>query len=389
MDRDGVGIGTRGEEPLAARIEIDIPRERAADRLHLDDIKPLTAFLHPIDSDGVVTTVRGIDKRSRGMHDDLGGRVEAFGGFRFLAQSWGRGEELGAAGRGIPREDRSGEAQFVEKVDEFAILRELEVARSAAGDGGREAVFRDGGFVRVDRVDDDAVHSEIGDEGEFPVGRETAVMWMGRILTSLNDLRAALVFGDGGGAGFARPIEGQERGRAAAVLGGEEEFAGGMHREMGRAAVAGGYEVEELERSVGSDLVGGDSADIFLRGGGVELLPIGREGEEAGRTDLVGEFGGSEGAFFGVESGVVDPLGPRASRAEVDVAVLGGERRGESEEREGEKGRFFHEAQTMAQAMNRRIRRMRVMRDQRRGVPRPRNGDVRGQRSARSGPRTA
>src|SRR5690606_37131777 len=143
-----------------------------------------------------------------------------------------------------------------------------------------------------DSVNDNPVEAKVGDEGIAAVRRKTAPMGMRGVLAIPDHLGGALVLRHRGGAGFSLGIEGQQGDRTASILGGEEEFPAGMDGDMGGAAIAGGLEVEKLERTVRIDAVGGHTAHLVLSGNGVEFVPVWMQGQEAGRPDFMRQLSG-------------------------------------------------------------------------------------------------
>ena len=118
--------------------------------------------------------------------------------------------------------------------------------------------------------------------------------------------------------------------------------------------------MEELERTILSDPVGGCTALFFLGGDRVESIALGMKGEKSRAIDLRGEFGLGELAGFGIEGGSVDAFRALAAGPEKYGPFLrlseGREREGDAGEEEGqgrESGRFH--AERLAQFAERRF----------------------------------
>ena len=125
------------------------------------------------------------------------------------------------------------------------------------------SVVRDGGYIRIQPVDDNAIQTQVGHEQEPVVGVEPHPVGMRLLLSSCHDSRASVVL-DGFHRTSNRPVIGElEHGdRTAAVLGGEEKLARGMHRDVGAAAIRVFLSREFRERSVLFNPVAYDPGEI-------------------------------------------------------------------------------------------------------------------------------
>jgi hypothetical protein len=214
----------------------------------------------------------------------------------------------------------------------------------------------------IDRVDEDAVEAEVGDEGEAVVRRDDDLVGVGRFLTR-GIYAGAGVWNDGTeGAQATVELKGDGGDATATVVGDEHGAAGGIDRKVARARAAVGLSVEQGECAGGGiERVSADAdAGITLGIGAlvyrVEKFTVRVNGEPRGIFGFGGELGGREAAGGGVETRAVNAfaggLGVRVG-AEVDEKFLrGGERAGGGEHGEGEResGAELHEAKGVERA---------------------------------------
>ena len=333
---DGVGVGSGGEKPVGSGNEVDVSGESSADGLDLDDFEVSGAGVGLVNADGVVAAIGGVDELAARVDEDFGGGVEGFGSFGFLRDGGGDGEFVGGAVGSIPCEGGDGEAEFIEEVNELPIYGKTHVAGAAAGDGVGCAVGSDGGFIEVDFVDHDLVEAEVGDEGVLAVRGKPAPVWVRRSLAFGNYIGSAFVFMDDGFTEFAIVVEGEECSGPAAVLGRQQELAGGVDGDVGTSAVRVGLFGELCEGAIFADFVADCPSEIFSSGGGVEFVTIRVESKETGGADFGRELNSGKPSVVRIEGGVIDAFSTSASCAEVDMEGFAGEGGSKKEEGDGE-----------------------------------------------------
>jgi hypothetical protein len=331
---DGVGVGSGGEKPVGSGNEVDVTGESSADGLDLDDFEVSGAGVGLVNADSVVATIGGVDKLATRMDEDFGGGVEGFGGFGFLGDGGGDGEFLGCSVGSIPCEGGDGEAKFVEEVNELSIYGKTHVARATAGDGVGCAVGSDGGFIEVDFVDHDLVETEVGDEGVITIRGKAAPVWVRRSLAFGDYIGSAFVFMDDGFTEFAIVVEGEDCCGTPAVLGRQQELAGGMDRYVGTSSVGVGLLGELCEGAIFANFVAYCSGKVFGSSGGVEFVTIRMESQESRRPNLCSEFNCGKPSVVRIEGGMINAFSTSATSAEVDMEWFGGE--GGRKEKEGD-----------------------------------------------------
>ncbi|MEI2721999.1 MAG: FGGY family carbohydrate kinase [Verrucomicrobiota bacterium] len=142
------------------------------------------------------------------------------------------------------------------------------------------------------------------------------------------------------GAEAAVGVDGQNGDAAGSVIGREDAFSFGIHREMTRLAAAGGVPVNQGEfTSLGINCERAHRAISFvLRLGrlpnGVEVAFIWMQGEKTGIPDVSGQFRRGQPARRRVESGNIDALALRAGVGAEKDELLPGPRRRQPEQKQ-------------------------------------------------------
>ena len=221
----GIGVCSSGKQPGGIGGQVDIPRESSANRLDLNDLELSALGVGPVDSDAIVPPIRGIDKASIRVDEDLGRGVKCLALLVLLAKGGLVGEGLGRSFGSIPCEGAHRERQFVEQVNEFSVGRETHVTRPTTRHRLSDSVRCDGWLGWVDPVDHDLVEPEIWHEGVLSIWGKSCPVGMGGLLPALDNLRSTFMFGHGRLTQFTGRIEREEGNRSTSVLGGKKKLS--------------------------------------------------------------------------------------------------------------------------------------------------------------------